>query len=74
MPQEPNRGERPGGRKGKKPELLFNLCLIHQHDRDVVFDGIDSLAFNTLEPLLTWSQLEGSPCTEGKLEFPTNLD
>ena len=50
MPQEPNRGERLGDLKGKKPELLVNLCLINQHDRDVVFDGVDALALNTLEP------------------------
>jgi hypothetical protein len=59
MPEEPKSGERPGWFKGEKSDLLLNLCLIHQHDRDTVFDGVDTLAFYTLEPQLTWSQLEG---------------
>jgi hypothetical protein len=30
---------------------LFDLCLIHQHDRDVVLDGIHSVALRALQAL-----------------------
>jgi hypothetical protein len=30
--------------------LGFDSCLVYQHDRNVIADGIDALTMNTFEP------------------------
>jgi hypothetical protein len=56
MPQESIREEGSGDRTEKKPELLFNLRFINQHDRDIIFDWVNALALNAFEPSLIGCQ------------------
>jgi hypothetical protein len=52
-------GEGLRGRTGNKPKLVANLCFIYQHDRDVVFDGIDALALDAFKSILIRGQFDG---------------